>query len=141
MTKPSTLLVVIGALVATGVAGTAPDPDRQQGLALGRHVFLTYCSGCHGFNGMAFYPPAPSFAMGDRLAKNDAELMRSIFKGRGAMPSWENKLPAQWLKHALAYIRHMARQGHVDALENWPEKYYIFAPLGSDLILDWHVPP
>lgn len=141
MLKPLASLVMAGTLAATGVASAAPDPGRHQGIALGRHVFLTYCSGCHGFDGLAFYPVAPSFAMGDRLAKSDAELMQSILRGRGAMPSWENKLPANWLEQALAYIRHMAQKGNVGALNNWPDRYFIFAPLGSDLILNWHVPP
>jgi mono/diheme cytochrome c family protein len=141
MTQPWTSLVLFGILLATGASLSAPRPDQLRDLDLGRHVFLTYCSGCHGFDGLAFYPAAPSFAMGDRLAKSDAELLRSIFRGRGAMPSWEDKLPEDWLKQSLAYIRHMARKGVSRATGNRPERYYIFAPMGSDLRLDWHIPP
>lgn len=141
MLRPQSPLVAMCVLFTMSCVTSAQDVGGRQSLELGQHVFLTYCSGCHGFDGLAFYPAAPSFAMGDRLAKSDAELMRSIFRGRGAMPSWENKLPADWLHNALAYIRYMARRGNIGATNNWPDYYYIFAPLGSDLILDWHVPP
>ena len=99
-----------------------------------------YCAGCHGFNGLAFYPPAPSFAMGDRLAKRDLELMSSILKGKGAMPSWESKLPRYWLEQALAYIRHMAQEGNINVPPNWDGRYFIFTPLGSDPTEDWRIP-
>ncbi|MCB1787621.1 MAG: cytochrome c [Chromatiaceae bacterium] len=119
-----------------------PDPGKLSGRALGQYVFLTYCAGCHGFDGLAFFPSAPSFAMGDRLAKSDMELMRSILKGRNAMPSWEDKLPLRWLEEALAYIRHVAFATH-DAssppINQMPESFFIFAPLGTDMILDWPV--
>lgn len=134
-------MVAFISLVVHSDSTSTPETNKEQGLKLGQNVFLTYCSGCHGFDGLAYYPPAPSFAMGDRLAKSDAELMRSIFRGKGAMPSWGNKLPDHWLEQALAYIRYMAGRGRIDAFGNWPEYYFIFPPLGGDLILDWHVPP
>lgn len=140
MTKHLHTLTVFGIVMFAEIVGSAPTPLPQQEHALGRQVFLTYCSGCHGFDGLAYYPPAPSFAMGDRLAKSDTELMRSIFRGKGAMPSWEDKLPAHWLEQALAYIRYMAGEGSIDPPADWPDYYFIFPPLGGDLILDWHVP-
>lgn len=78
--------------------------------------------------------------MGDRLAKSDLELMSSILKGRGAMPSWESKLPRYWLEQALAYIRHMAQKGNVNAPPNWDGRYFIFTPLGTDPTDDWRTP-
>ena len=141
MNKRSAPVVLLGILLAASDCSSSPRPDQLHGLDLGRHVFLTYCSGCHGFDGLAFYPAAPSFAMGDRLAKSDAELLRSIFRGKGAMPSWQDKLPEQWLEQALAYIRHMSRTSAASNPENRPEYYYIFTPLGSELRLHWHIPP
>lgn len=141
MNKSCIPMVLLGAMLTANVCPSAPRPDQLNGLDLGRHVFLTYCSGCHGFDGLAFYPAAPSFAMGDRLTKSDAELLRSIFNGRGAMPSWQGKLPEHWLEQALAYIRHMSRTRTASNPENRPEYYYIFAPSGSELRLHWHIPP
>ena len=131
--------VLVGTLFAALADAMPPDSDLRQGLPLGRDVFLTYCSGCHGFDGLAVFPSAPSFAMGDRLAKSDLELMNSILWGKGAMPSWEGKLPTSWLERALAHIRHMDRTGNFSAPENWDGTYSIFAPLGTDPTMNWQI--
>jgi mono/diheme cytochrome c family protein len=92
----------------------------------GRHVFLLYCAGCHGFNGFAAYPPAPSFSMRERLHKSDAALMWTILKGRNTMPSWESKLPRDQLEAALDYIRHLAMSERMGATRprNSPPPYF-----------------
>lgn len=136
----ASLVLAIG-LGTVCVAGAAAQQDPHGGLALGHQVFQMYCSGCHGFDGFAFYPPAPSFSMGDRLFKSDALLMRSILEGRGAMPSWEDKLPVDWLEQALAYIRQMARNGNTMQRVSPPEYYFIFTPPGTDPTVDWRYPP
>jgi mono/diheme cytochrome c family protein len=133
-------ILFVAILFAAVVDAMPPDSQPQQDLSLGRDVFLTYCSGCHGFNGLAFYPPAPSFAMNDRLAKSDLELMDSILKGKGAMPWWEGKLPRFSLEQALAYIRHMAQTEDFDAPSDWDGTYYIFPPVGTGLEADWPIP-
>lgn len=115
--------------------------NQLDGLVLGQNVFQTYCAGCHGFDGLAFYPPAPSFSMGDRLYKSNSELMRSILNGRGAMPSWANKLPVYWLEQALAYIRHMAGDGGATDRGSMPDYYFIFTPPGTDPTSDWRYLP
>lgn len=120
--------------------GTAPaDPSNLQGRALGQYVFLSYCAGCHGFDGQAFFPNAPSFAMGERLLKSDEELMRSIRRGRDAMPSWEDKLPEQWLVESLSYVRHISKPGTTLHPNDMPDYFFIFTPMGTDMILDWGV--
>lgn len=143
MHKLTRRLLLAGTL-ATPLAGAAPaDPDKLAGLKLGQYVFLTYCAGCHGFDGLAFFPSAPSFAMGDRLMKSDSELMHSILKGTNAMPSWEDKLALEWLEQALRYVRHVAnlsKNGRLGATTKLPDYYYIFAPLGTDPnVMDWEI--
>lgn len=133
-------ILVLAMLFSAVVDAMPPGSALRKDLALGRDVFLTYCSGCHGFNGLAFYPPAPSFAMNDRLAKSDAELMNSILKGKGAMPWWEGKLPRPWLEQALAYIRHMAQTGDFNVPGDWDGSYYIFAPVGTTPNMEWAIP-
>lgn len=132
--------IALGLTLLAPTANSQIDPGLLSGLELGRYVFLTYCSGCHGFDGQAFYPGAPSFAMGDALSKSDAELMNTILNGKGHMPSWESKLPRPWLETALAYIRFLA-VNTVPATA--PDYFYIFAPLGSDITAEtlyWDVP-
>lgn len=139
------LVYLAAAVVATapGVGAEPVDTSKLTGLKLGQHVFLTYCAGCHGFDGLAFFPSAPSFAMGDRLMKSDAELMKSILKGTNAMPSWEDKLSLEWLEEALRYVRHVAnlsKNGRLGATTQLPDYYYIFAPLGTDPnVMDWEI--
>lgn len=123
------------AQLASSVNESATDTNEEApfngdvGSVYGRQIFLTFCSGCHGFSGFAFYPPAPSFSMGDRMHKSDTELINTLLKGRNGMPSWEGKLPRAALVAALAYIRYMSKAatGAVPPVSNpIPERYYLF---------------
>lgn len=102
----------------------------------GKKIYLTFCSGCHGFSGMNFFKYAPSFAMGQRLTKSDAELMEVIQHGKGMMPSWEDKLPLSDLEDALLYLRFLAIQTAygMDAtgFNEEPEMYFIFYPWSGE---------
>ena len=101
----------------------------------GKFTYLTFCAGCHGFSGMHFFEYAPSFAMGQRLTKSDAELMQSILHGKGLMPSWEDKLPLSDLEDALAYLRLLSVQTaygtDTSGINAEPEMYFIFYPRGA----------
>ena len=101
----------------------------------GKFTYLTFCAGCHGFSGMHFFEYAPSFAMGQRLTKSDAELMHSIRHGKGLMPSWEDKLPLSDLEDALAYLRLLSVQTaygtDTSGTNDEPEMYFIFYPRGA----------
>jgi TPR repeat protein len=110
------------------------------GDPLGREVFHRFCAGCHGFDGIAFYPPAPSFAFGDRLFKSEGALLQSVLEGRGAMPSWEDKLPEEMLRRAVRYlrslaIRSVAARGPVG--DPRPEWFYHFKPFGEHDMPTW----
>ncbi len=101
---------------------------------IGSETFLTFCAGCHGTQGFSTYKMAPSFAMGDRLQKSDNELLQSILKGIGAMPSWEDKLPYHKLKEAITYLRSMNARlsaGYEPLNVELPEKMYTFVPIGE----------
>lgn len=87
----------------------------------GRKIFKTFCGGCHGFDGMAVYPGAPSFLMGERLQRGDNELKRSVLKGKNMMPSWENILPESHIDDTLFYLRAIATLS----------RYSLFFDLGS----------
>ncbi len=74
-------------------------------IDMGEKVFTTFCAGCHGFDGIAYYPAAPSFALGERLEKSDAELLHTMLEGRGAMSAWGGTLSEELLSYALLYLR------------------------------------
>lgn len=85
-----------------------PVMDSEQS---GEFIYLSFCAGCHGFDGYAAYPEAPSFARGDRLEKNDPILLTSILHGKGKMPAWGNTLTAVDAGKVLSYLRRAFKQG------------------------------
>lgn len=72
---------------------------------IGRNLFVFFCSGCHGLEGLAAYPLAPSFALGERLFKDDPALLESVLNGKGPMPPWRNKLTEEQLRKAIGFLR------------------------------------
>ena len=113
---------------AVAATGAGPGPN-------GADVFMRYCAGCHGFDGFAEYPFAPSFSMGQRLHKSDAELLRSVLSGRHAMPYWQNKLSIGMLQRAIAYLRVMDQpysSGLPPREQPLPEMHYRFSPVGEE---------
>jgi len=109
----------------------------------GKNTYLTFCSGCHGFSGMRFFPNAPSFAMGERITKSSEELMQAILLGKGLMPSWQDKIPVSELEDALGYLRELALRTEYGTdtgnYDKTPEFYYIFQPAGmlDPYTTDW----
>ena len=131
----------------TARLSSAPDvPDTLDDLAdravrlppsrddSGEVAYATFCAGCHGLNGIAAYAVAPSFAVGERMEKSDAELFRTITKGHGVMPRWENKLPENMLLDALRFLRTLPRQyrnGIAQVLRAPPPFYFLFGPMSA----------
>ena len=120
--------------VVPAAINTRINPEFKYG-GNGKRIYLTFCSGCHGFNGMRFFSHAPSFAMGERLTTSAEELMQTILRGKGLMPSWEDKLSESDLEDALGYLRELAlRTGYGtdnSAYNQMPEVFYIFNPPGT----------
>jgi len=95
----------------------------------GKGTFLIFCAGCHGFDGFASYPTAPSFSMGERLEKDDKSLLQSILGGKGAMPAWRHTLTQQQLLRAVHYLRAMAILRKFNTLSrppSIPDRYLLF---------------
>ena len=107
---------------------------------LGEKTWAMFCGGCHGFDGMHFFAYSPSFAMGERMTKGDAELLRSIENGIGMMPGWDNKLSAAEIEASLRHLRALALltgYGTLDPPAAYPPDFwYRFAPPG----VPWDLP-
>jgi mono/diheme cytochrome c family protein len=117
-------------------SGDLPPRDEAP-----EHLYTRFCGGCHGFNGISYYVNSPSFALGQRLEKSDQELARSIARGKGVMPSWENMLTEQQIRLLVGHIRTLAdayRAGIDRELLMTPDHYFLFAPLGESGD-EWHV--
>lgn len=101
-------------------------------IAPGERIYLVFCSGCHGVNGIAAYEHSPSFAFGEQLDKSDAVLMRSLQEGTQGMPSWEGKLFHYELQEVLQFIRTLRERyeaGIGRPLRAEPGYYYLFGPM------------
>jgi cytochrome c5 len=137
-------VVALGATVSPGPAQAGNEFGQQRwpyGDLDGARIFLTYCAGCHGFEGLASYPPAPSFSRGDRLHKNDNTLLQSVLQGKNAMPSWQNKLPLPMLRPPIDYLRTMnarRRAGLAPRTQPIPPVYFKFRPIGSTDSYLWY---
>lgn len=124
------LLVLAG--ISSIVSAAAPQGDERN--PRGADVFLTFCAGCHGIDGFAAYPAAPSFSMGDRLHKDDGTLLQSILNGKGAMPPWQDKLSIPMLRSAIRYLRIMDERvkiGQAPLQQKLPAYMYRFQPVGE----------
>lgn len=129
-------------LMSTASIVSAESPQMSRQNTQGADVFLTFCAGCHGVDGFAAYPAAPSFAMGDRLHKDDSTLLQSVLTGKGAMPSWEDKLSVPMLRNAIRYLRIMeerARVGQTPRQRNLPALMYRFQPTGERDLYWWQL--
>ncbi len=116
-----------------GPIAPRPHTDASE-RASGARTYRTYCAGCHGFNGVAYYVNSPSFAFGDRLEKSDQELRTSIAKGKGIMPSWEMMLSGAQIDGTVAFIRTLNlayRRGIGSEMGKPPPLHFRFRPLGE----------
>lgn len=108
---------------------------------MGEAVYTRFCGGCHGFNGISYYVNSPSFALRQRMEKSDAQLSRSIRKGLGVMPSWENMLNPQQIDSLVRFIRTLApayESGIDHDIRLAPELYFLFPPIG-ETGGNWHI--
>ena len=103
-------------------------------LESGEEIYLRFCGGCHGFNGIARYVNSPSFALRERMHKSDEKLARSIRKGKGAMPSWEDMLQPDQIFNLVKFIRTLAdsyENGIDKEIRQPPGLFFRFRPKGE----------
>ena len=124
-----------------GITGAQEQPSSTQQTArlernqveTGEKLYLRFCGGCHGFNGIAWYVNSPSFALSERLDKRNEELANSIRNGRGEMPSWEFMLKPEQIDALVLFIRTLSityENGIASNLRAAPELFFRFRPLG-----------
>lgn len=94
-----------GALVATvlalGWAGSALAADPKHG----GEIYNKQCVNCHGERGRPNMPGVPDFARGERLMQSDIDLIKSIGRGKGMMPSYQGLLSEKDITDVIAYLR------------------------------------
>ncbi len=105
----------------------------DEDLVLGEKIYLSFCGGCHGFNGIAWYVNSPSFALRERLQKSDEELAYSIKNGIGVMPSWEYMLKAEYIDALIKFMRTLpdTYDGGLISELRYPDQFMRFRPRGE----------
>jgi len=102
------------AFMQQDIATVAADPDAR---AIGRNLFLTYCSQCHGSNaaGSRGYP---NLTDSDWLYGGDPETIRAtIINGRaGIMPAMGEALGTDGTKEVAHHVLALAGRQHDAAL-------------------------
>lgn len=87
------------AFLAAAPAAIAADVMR------GANLYRMHCAACHGQNGIAAMPTAPSFQRGERLMQPDMMLLQSVKTGKNAMPAFIGILNDREILDVVAYLR------------------------------------
>ena len=96
------------------IATVATDPDAR---AIGRNLFLTYCSQCHGSDA-AGARGFPNLTDGDWLYGGDPDTIKTTLTGgrAGMMPAMGVALGAQGTKEVANYVLSLSGRQHDAAL-------------------------
>ncbi len=76
------------------------DPDDEEGLEIGRELYMKHCKSCHGKEGLGDGPKAAEqegdlgdFTSEEFQAQSDGALFYKTKFGRNDMPNYEKKIP------------------------------------------------
>jgi cytochrome c6 len=92
---------VAAGIVALCIAASASAAN----IANGSRLYSEHCVACHGANGKPTMPGAPDLRRGTIMMRPDAQLMRSVKSGRGAMPAFFGILNEREMLDVVAYMR------------------------------------
>ncbi len=95
------LATLIVAILALSYSGSLFAADTFKG----QKIYTTNCAVCHGQNGQARLPGAPSFNRGESILKPDFTLLAAIRAGKNAMPAFQGILSDRDIMDVIAYVR------------------------------------
>lgn len=96
------LLLCVVFVVLTTIGAVGCSSDNEHTSSRGRAVFLKNCSACHGRDAQGVLGPDLT-GVGDRLDRR--AITQVVHDGRGRMPGFEGKLPADDIDAVVAYVR------------------------------------
>ena len=99
------LLTAAGA--ATVVALTAGGCSSGGGDAqptTGRAIYKAYCATCHGVDGQGGVGPQLAGVVADKYP-NIEDQIAVVTNGKGTMPAWRGRIPAQAIRRVVVYER------------------------------------
>ncbi|HUG39373.1 MAG TPA: cytochrome c [Longimicrobiales bacterium] len=119
--------VTEAALQAFAARVSNPLPMDTAVLARGEHVYLSYCSVCHGSRGegngpivdpaAGKFPLGPSLTIPTTVGRSDGYIYAVVKAGRGLMPSYR-RIPPRDRWAVVSYLRQLQEQ---DAAQGGPE--------------------
>ena len=78
------------------------DPTDEEGLDIGKDLYMKHCKSCHGKEGLGDGPKAAEvdgdlgdFTSKEFHAQKDGVIFYKSYVGRGDMPNFEKKIPDQ----------------------------------------------
>lgn len=112
MTRPGSRIYRAALLLASCMLISSAPLAAQGGASL----FKSRCAGCHGTDGSGNTSIGKSmklrdFASEDVQKLSNAELTSIITNGKGAMPSYKDKLTAAEIRDLVTFIRTLKKKG------------------------------
>lgn len=97
--RRSVMLFFITVLGVYEAVAVAANPRN------GEQLYDRHCAGCHGPTGQGMMPGMPNFARGEGLFQPDANIVRMLEEGRGAMPAYRGILTTNDMLDVTTYLR------------------------------------
>lgn len=95
-----------------------PLPATREILLAGEKVFKTYCSVCHGSEGLGNgsvvppFPPPPSLHSEKIRGWSDGRIYHVVTEGQGIMPAYASQIEPEKRWTAIHYVRALQRAHH-----------------------------
>ncbi len=103
---------------------TNPFSSDDDVLAQGEHVFATFCTPCHGQNGVdpglvvaRGFPAPPPLTGGALIEKRDGEIFHALTHGKGNMPGHAAQISREDRWKVILYVRQMQQESLEAAAE------------------------
>lgn len=92
-------------VLAAAILALASMALHAADVMKGGNLYRMHCAACHGANGIAVMPTAPSFQRGERLMQPDMMLLQSVKTGKNAMPGFIGILTDRDILDVVAFLR------------------------------------
>lgn len=114
--RRNNLLFIAATLALTGLTWSkaSSQTEPRENKKTGKAIYEKLCAACHGPQGKGdgykmLGPDPANLTSPTTTRKTDAELLRTIHKGKPNMPAWKIRLSEQEIEDVLAYIRSLRR--------------------------------
>jgi mono/diheme cytochrome c family protein len=79
-------------------------PISAQELQIGKSLWESHCSPCHGEMGMSVLPLTPNIMNGEGIEKSHRQRLTIVRNGKGVMPAFAGELPDRLIVYIVDYM-------------------------------------